>query len=81
MARMNITLKEFGSTLAHSFGRAVLIALYLTAAIAASPAFGADGEVARTTTSPDAQGVLAACGLMVLTVGAAVAQWFREEPV
>jgi hypothetical protein len=81
MTRMNTTLTEFGSTLARSFVRAILIALYLTAAIAASPVFGADDEVARTATSPDAQGVLAACGLMILTVGAAVAEWFREEPV
>lgn len=78
---MNTTLTEFGSTLARSFARAVLIALYLTVAIAASPVFAADGETARTAAIPDAQGVLAACGLMLLTVGTAVAQWFREEPV
>jgi hypothetical protein len=78
---MNTTLTGFGSTLARSFVRATLIAPYLTAAIAASPVFGADGEVAATAANPDAQGVLAACGLMILTVGAAVAQWFREEPV
>jgi hypothetical protein len=80
IARMNATLTGLGSTLARSFVRAVLIALYLTAAVAASPVFAANGEV-RKAASPDSQGVLAVCGLMILTVGAAVARWFREEPV
>jgi hypothetical protein len=78
---MNTTLRGFGSTLARSLVGAVLIALYMTATIAAWPVFAANGEVARTAASPDAQGVLAVCGLMILTVGAAVARWFREEPV
>lgn len=70
----------FSPTLARSFRRAFLLALYFTFAVAAWPAFAADGEVARVTTNPEAEGVLAAFGIAILTIGAAVARWFSEEP-
>jgi hypothetical protein len=78
---MKITRTSFGPTLARSFVRMVMIALYLTLAFGAGSLFGADGEAARTAANTDAAGVLAGCALMMLAIGTAVARWFREDPV
>lgn len=56
------------------------IALYMTAAFALVPALGS-AEVAGPADAgrTAAQGILVAFGLMIVTVGTAVARWMREE--
>jgi hypothetical protein len=78
---MNVTPKGIGPILARSFLRAMFIALYLTAAFAIAPAMRTGAEIEDPAAhGPMMAGVLAALGLMVATVGAAIARWFREEP-
>jgi hypothetical protein len=78
---VNSTHKDLGPILARSLLRATVIALYLTAAFAIAPAMSTGTEVEDPAAQgPMMAGVLAALGLMVVTVGAAIARWFREEP-
>jgi hypothetical protein len=56
------------------------IALYMTAAFALVPALGnAEGAGGADGSRAAAEGVVVAIGLMVITVGTAVARWMREE--
>jgi ABC-type uncharacterized transport system permease subunit len=67
--------------LARNALRAMVVALYLTAALAIAPAVSTGAQIGDPAAQgPMLQGVLAALGLMVVTVGTAIARWFREEP-
>jgi hypothetical protein len=66
--------------LIHRLMTAATIALYMTAAFALVPALGsAEGAGPSEASRAALEGVLVAIGLMVVTVGTAVARWFREE--
>lgn len=67
--------------LARGLLRATVLAIYLTAAFAVAPALSSGPEVGGTSGQPlMADGILAVIGLMVVTLGTAVARWMREEP-
>jgi hypothetical protein len=55
------------------------LALYMTAAFGLVPALGSAEGASATGTASAAEGILVAIGLMVVTLGTAVARWMREE--
>jgi hypothetical protein len=66
--------------LLRSLVTAATIALYLTAAFALVPALGnAEGASGAGANRAAIDGVLVAIGLMMVTLGTAVARWFGEE--
>jgi hypothetical protein len=78
---MKITPRGIGPVLARSLLRATVIALYLTAAFAIAPALSTGAEIGDSAAQgPMLHGILVVLGLMVVTVGTAIARWFREEP-
>ncbi len=77
---MNTTPKQIGRMAARIVTRALVAALYLTAAFAIVPALSTGAEAsAATDARPLAEGVLVALALMLITVGTAVYRWSHEE--
>ena len=66
-------------TLIRSLASGATLALYLTAAFAIVPALGNASTTSADAASVAVNGVLVAIGLLVVTLGTAVARWFREE--
>ena len=78
---MKTTPNGIGSVLARSLLRATVIALYLMVAFAIAPALSTGAEIGDPAAQgPMLHGILAALALMLVTIGTALARWFREEP-
>jgi hypothetical protein len=77
---MKTTPNGIGQVLAHILVRATVVALYLMVAFAIAPALSTGSEMGDVASQrPMIDGTLAALALMLVTIGTALARWFREE--